>query len=72
MARFGSLSVEPLTYLTHQADGGFIEWITAMGQSECSDRGDRVAARAIVMQQKTGHPVQFEIAEQTVAEFEAQ
>ena len=28
-------------------------------------RGDRVAARAIVMQQKTGRPVQFEITEQT-------
>jgi integrase len=28
-------------------------------------RGDRVAARAIVMQQKTGRPVQFEIMEQT-------
>jgi integrase len=28
-------------------------------------RGDRVGARAIVMQQKTGRPVQFEITEQT-------
>jgi integrase len=28
-------------------------------------RGNRVAARAIVMQQKTGRPVQFEITEQT-------
>jgi integrase len=28
-------------------------------------RGDRVTARAIVMQQKTGRPVQFEITEQT-------
>jgi integrase len=28
-------------------------------------RGDCVAARAIVMQQKTGRPVQFEITEQT-------
>ena len=28
-------------------------------------RGDRVAARAIVMQQKTGRPVQFEITDQT-------
>lgn len=28
-------------------------------------RGDRVATRAIVMQQKTGRPVQFEITEQT-------
>jgi hypothetical protein len=27
-------------------------------------RGDRVAARTIVMQQKTGRPVQFEITEQ--------
>lgn len=28
-------------------------------------RGDQVAARAIVMQQKTGRPVQFEVTEQT-------
>lgn len=28
-------------------------------------RGDQVAARAIVMQQKTGRPMQFEITEQT-------
>ena len=27
--------------------------------------GDRIATRAIVMQQKTGRPVQFEITEQT-------
>ena len=27
--------------------------------------GDRIAPRAIVMQQKTGRPVQFEITEQT-------